>query len=58
VDYNLDSDLTLTKRTVVLAILAVFAAMPLVWFSVDGQAGDKLLRMTGSGPQSQQPLQR
>jgi len=58
VDYNLDSDLTLTKRTVALAILAVVSAMPLVWFSVDGQAGDKLLRMTGSGPQSQQPLQR
>jgi len=53
VDYNVDSDLTLTKRTVALAVVAIFAALPLVWFTVDGEAGDKLLRLTSSAPQSQ-----
>jgi hypothetical protein len=37
------------KRILVLAIAAAFAAMPLVWFAVDANAGDKLLRMTSSG---------
>jgi hypothetical protein len=37
-----------SKRLVVLSIAAAIAATPLVWFAVDSDAGDKLLRMTTS----------
>jgi hypothetical protein len=39
-----------SKRIILLAIAAAFAATPLVWFSVDANAGDKLLRLTSPAP--------
>jgi hypothetical protein len=36
----------LTKRTIVLLVIAVIAATPLLWFAVDSSAGDKLLKWT------------
>jgi len=53
VDRIVDSDLAITKRTIALAVAAVIAAMPLVWFTVDARAGERLLRLTSSPPQSQ-----
>jgi len=53
VDRIVDSDLAITKRTIALAVAAVIAAMPLVWFTVDARAGERLLRLTSSAPQSQ-----
>jgi hypothetical protein len=43
----------ITKRTVALAVLAFVAAMPLIWFSIDAQAGEKLLKLTQSAPRTQ-----
>lgn len=40
----------ITKRTVALAVLALVAAMPLVWFTVDVHAGERLLKLTQSAP--------
>ncbi len=40
-----------TKRTVALAIVAALSALPLVWFTVDANAGDTLLKLTSSAPQ-------
>jgi hypothetical protein len=39
-----------SKRIIILAVFAAIAATPLVWFAVDANAGDKLLRMTSSAP--------
>ncbi|MCE2990813.1 MAG: hypothetical protein ACK50D_07235 [Burkholderiales bacterium] len=39
-----------SKRIILLAIAAAIAALPLVWFAVDANAGDKLLRMTSPAP--------
>jgi hypothetical protein len=41
-----DGGTTMTRRTWVLACCALLAAMPLVWFSVDTNAGDTLLKLT------------
>jgi hypothetical protein len=40
----------ITKRTVALAALAFVAATPLIWFSIDAQAGEKLLKLTQASP--------
>ncbi len=39
-----------SKRIILLAVAAGIAALPLVWFAVDANAGDKLLRMTSPAP--------
>lgn len=41
-----------TKRILVLGALAVLAAMPLVWFSVDTDAGETLLKLTSLSTQT------
>lgn len=41
-------DLLVQKRQIFFGGLVVMAAMPLVWLSVDDDAGDKLLRWTGN----------
>jgi hypothetical protein len=43
---SFESAETMTKRTWILVVCAVFAAMPLVWFSIDARAGEKLLKLT------------
>lgn len=40
------------KRILILGALAVLAAMPLVWFSVDADAGDTLLKLTSPSAQT------
>jgi hypothetical protein len=37
----------MTRRTLILFFLALVAASPLVWMSVDPNAGNKLLALTG-----------
>ena len=39
-----------TRRTIALAIIAAICALPLIWFSVDADAGDTLLKLTKSAP--------
>ena len=39
-----------TKRTIALGVLALIAALPLIWFSIDVHAGEKLLKLTQSSP--------
>jgi hypothetical protein len=40
----------ITKRTIALGVLALIAALPLIWFSIDAQAGEKLLKLTQASP--------
>jgi hypothetical protein len=47
-----DSPTTLTRRTIALLAMAVLAAMPLVWFSVDADAGSKMLKWSNGWNQS------
>lgn len=49
----MDGDIEMTKRTLVLAALAVLAAMPLLWLSIDATAGEKLLKLTSTSASSQ-----
>ncbi len=37
----------MTRRTMILFFLALLAASPLVWMSVDPNAGNTLLSLTG-----------
>lgn len=43
-----DAPTKLTLRTIVLLAMAVLAAMPLVWFSLDADAGAKMLSWQNS----------
>ena len=36
----------MTRRTIVLFTLAMFAALPMIWMSVDSNAGNTLLTLT------------
>lgn len=46
------SDDTITRRTMILFLLAMLAASPLMWMSVDPNAGNTMLALT-SGSKAQ-----
>ena len=47
------SEKPMSKSTVALGVLALVAAMPLIWFAVDVQAGERLLKFTQFSPPAQ-----